>query len=351
MRPVLKSALTLLWREPGTLQLRLDPEHAVVLRGLQPAEAAVLAALDGSLDTGQLDRVAEQAGLVPHRLSRLLALLAGAGVLDDAGGAPSPLASWPHTVRARLAPDRAALGLLHARRTDGGDGLVAARAARWVQVVGAGRVGTGVARLLSAAGLGRVTVEDLTPASLADVSPLGISVELRGMARGRAAELLAAADSPLGELPAPQHPPTRPDLVVLAPDRHPDLQVVEALLREGTPHLAVHVRETAVIVGPLVLPGMTACLRCLDLHRCDRDGDWSAVAAQLHGERAEVLACDTVLAALGAAAAAASVLAHLDGGPPGPTHNGTVEFALPFGLPRRRSWVPHPLCGCRWDLE
>ena len=35
------------------------------------------------------------------------------------------------------------------------------------------------------------------------------------------------------------------------------------------------------VVGPLVVPGRSACLRCLELHRTDRDPGWPGVAAQL----------------------------------------------------------------------
>ena len=46
------------------------------------------------------------------------------------------------------------------------------------------------------------------------------------------------------------------------------------------PHLPVRVRDGAGLVGPLVMPGVTSCLRCADLHRSDRD------AALARGRRA-----------------------------------------------------------------
>jgi nicotinamidase-related amidase len=41
------------------------------------------------------------------------------------------------------------------------------------------------------------------------------------------------------------------------------------------------VRDGTGLVGPLVIPGVTSCLRCADLHRSDRDAAWPALAAQL----------------------------------------------------------------------
>jgi len=101
-----------------------------------------------------------------------------------------------------------------------------------------------------------------------------------------------------------------------------------------------------------VLPGVTACLRCLDLHRTDRDPAWPVIAAQLAsaGRGSGVDACDIGLATLGASVCALQVLAFVDGGEPA-THDGTLEVALPDWRIRRRSWGPHPACGCRWPTD
>src|SRR6185369_699944 len=64
------------------------------------------------------------------------------------------------------------------------------------------------------------------------------------------------------------------------------------------PYLAVTVRDSTVVVGPLVKPGRSACLNCLELHRRDLDPDWPAVAAQLHTgpDLAETVTMVTALA-------------------------------------------------------
>ena len=110
-------------------------------------------------------------------------------------------------------------------------------------------------------------------------------------------------------------------------------------------HLAVSVRDGTVVVGPLVRPGASPCLNCLDLHRSDRDPDWGAIAAQLHTspELPEAVTAATVLA--GAAFAAEEVLTHIDGGRPS-TLGATVEISAP-GRSTRRQWSQHPACGCR----
>lgn len=57
------------------------------------------------------------------------------------------------------------------------------------------------------------------------------------------------------------------DLVVLADSLGADPRLLRDLHKTATPHLPVRVRDGAGLVGPLVVPGMTSCLRCADLHR------------------------------------------------------------------------------------
>jgi len=136
------------------------------------------------------------------------------------------------------------------------------------------------------------------------------------------------------------------DLVVLCPDSpEPDRDGPAALSRASVPHLLVRARESTGPVGPLVLPGRTACVRCTDLHRSDRDPGWPALLAQLTAARAAPP--ETVLAAHLAALAAAQVLHRLAGGEPEALGH-TIEVRLASGLASTREWPPHPYCGCRW---
>lgn len=142
------------------------------------------------------------------------------------------------------------------------------------------------------------------------------------------------------------------DLVVLSDYLVADPRLVRELHAERVAHLAVRVRDGTGVVGPLVLPGMTSCLGCADLHRRDRDASWPAVAAQLrdtvaHSDRATVLATvalalsqvDRVIAAVRGPAAGSDL------GPP-PTLNATLELDLATGSIMTRRWARHPLCGC-----
>jgi len=338
MRPLVHPALARAWRDSSTVQIGLDSAHAVVVAGLGPAEVAVLRSMDGVRDVTALRAVAERCGGSASAADRLVEILATAGVLLDGDRIR------PDDPDDALAPDRASRSLLGPGTRDAAvlpefDDPLAARRQAQVEVRGAGRVGAMVARLLAAAGVGRITADDGGQGTARDLAPGGLDRGAVGLRRGLAVSVM------LPDLP--DRPYDRPDLVVLAPTSDTARNDAAALIRFGIPHLVARVIETTGVVGPLVLPGTTSCLRCHDLHRADRDPAWPRVLAQADGQPHGTAACDVTLAAQVAALAAQQVVAHLDGFVPA-TVDGTVETALPYGLPRRRNWRPHPACGCTW---
>ncbi len=51
--------------------------------------------------------------------------------------------------------------------------------------------------------------------------------------------------------------------------------------RADAPHLPIVFTDAGAEVGPVVVPGSTACLACLDIHRAERDPAWPVIASQL----------------------------------------------------------------------
>jgi hypothetical protein len=341
VRPVLTPAARRLWRDRETLQLGRSPARSVVLAGLDPLTRAVLPLLDGTRERAQVVAAAAAAGCPSARAELLLDLLASAGLLEDAGADLGPLAGLERPERERLTADVASLALV---RGDGGLPAARHRADARVLVVGAGRVGAPLAALLVTAGIGSVDVVDEAAAGAQDAGVGGLGLQDVGRSRGEAARerLRAAAPS------APRGPLARADLVVLAPSRPEQLEEARRLVDDGTPHLLAEVRETLGVVGPLVLPGRSACLRCLDLTRTDLDPGWPSLAAQLASPSRARTACDGPLAVAVAAQAAFQVLALVDGTVDPAAVGGTLELALPDYRWRRRSWPVHPDCGCVW---
>jgi bacteriocin biosynthesis cyclodehydratase domain-containing protein len=108
--------------------------------------------------------------------------------------------------------------------------------------------------------------------------------------------------------------------------------------------LALSVRDGVAIVGPLVPATGGPCLRCLDLHRTDRDPAWPRLAAQIAEQDTDPVPCAAATILSAAGLAAAEILAYVDGGEPS-TVGSTVEING-SGPWRRRSWAPHSACDC-----
>lgn len=58
------------------------------------------------------------------------------------------------------------------------------------------------------------------------------------------------------------------------------------LMADGVPHLPIVLAGAKAIVGPLILPGLTACLSCIAAHHRDRDPQWPLLVSQLLGRPA-----------------------------------------------------------------
>jgi bacteriocin biosynthesis cyclodehydratase domain-containing protein len=113
-------------------------------------------------------------------------------------------------------------------------------------------------------------------------------------------------------------------------------------LRRDLPHLPVLFGDDSVTVGPLVEPGSTACLYCLEHYRRDADASWSAIASQLWGRRSE---SETQLASVEVAARVARLaLRRLDGQKARTATSVRLDVAT--GETTARTWLPHPGCGC-----
>ncbi len=141
------------------------------------------------------------------------------------------------------------------------------------------------------------------------------------------------------------------DLVVLSDNLVADPRILRDLHSQGVAHLAVRVRDGIGLVGPLVIPGVTSCLGCADLHRRDRDAAWPAVAAQLRdtvgvADRATLLATAALALSQVNRVIGAVRGSEADGDPEPAALNATLEFDVQAGSIVTRHWPRHPLCSC-----
>jgi bacteriocin biosynthesis cyclodehydratase domain-containing protein len=337
--PAVKAGLLPVWRDTDTLQIGTDPRRAVAFTGLGKA-AAVLSLLDGARDLEEVITTARAYGISPEATHGVLRLLDGAGVLQDF---PAHLhRALPEYLRQRLAPELACASLAYGL-SDGGAQVLGRRRAAHVRVYGAGRVGACIATLLATSGIAWITSRDREPARPSDLAPGGLCKTDLGSARGPAVAAAIARTAP--EVNTSDDDQALPDLVVLTGTGPPDEMLIRCLMLNRIPHLAVRAAEAIGVVGPLVVPGKSACLRCIDMTKAAADPAWPRILAQ--SQQATPHACDTVLAAATSALASAQALAFIDGAGPEPAAaNGTLELVLPNWEWRRRTWRAQPACNC-----
>lgn len=144
----------------------------------------------------------------------------------------------------------------------------------------------------------------------------------------------------------PRRDPAVPSVIVVADDGPVRRSRVDQPVRDGIPHLLVSGAAHGWIVGPFVVPGVTACVRCVDAALGERDPRRATVLEQV--ARAPAPPTDPVLRSMALAWAVRDVRSWIDGDRP-TTWSATVTIAA-SGAPEVHGHVRHPHCGCAWDL-
>jgi bacteriocin biosynthesis cyclodehydratase domain-containing protein len=134
-----------------------------------------------------------------------------------------------------------------------------------------------------------------------------------------------------------------------------DRDRLDPLIRSQTSHLVVRLVDGGAVLGPFVVPGTTACLRCIDAHHSVGDPDHIAVTtryvrATSRVRRDGVPDLEPALTALALAWAVRDVVAHLEGHEPS-TWSRTVHLGEEPAKRTERNWLRHPQCGCCWPAE
>ncbi|MET9296232.1 TOMM precursor leader peptide-binding protein [Streptomyces sp. NPDC003077] len=356
---MLKPALRRGWRDRHTVRFGVAPAHAVVLGPVDTATGSFLELIDGTRSVRQLEEEARALDLTAAQARGVVARLGDAGLLEApaAGGAGAETVRADEAAFGRLRPDLASLSVQHSEPAGALERMGARKAMR-ARVRGAGRVGSAVAALLSTAGIGNVEVLDGGRVEPWDVLPAGLGPDQVGERRDVAARRLVHRFSPWTRRsrPTPGGPASSGEpgtsLVVLTPRDGlaayaPDPLLTEPLLLSGIPHLYAGVIENTGVVGPLVLPGTSACARCWELRRTDEEAAWPRLLAQWRSGRGSpaVPACDAALATVVAGLAAAQALAFLDGRLP-PCTGARMEFTFCSTDWTTRPIAPHPECAC-----
>lgn len=272
---------------PGLRVVRRDDGHLQV--GIDPPLRAIVpddVAVRRLLDDLAAGRPSPPDGAVAWRC---LQTLHQQGLLVDATALDRALATGE---------DRAAAAAVFAQSGTAAEALLAARTANAVRVDAAPDARQSATRLLRAAGV--TLTDERSAGTVLLVSP--------------------------GPLPR---------------------DVLDPFVREGRTHVVVTPADGGFTVGPFVVPGLTACVRCVDAHLAERDPRRAVVLEQCgRQDPAIVEPRDPTLLALALAWAVRDVIRYVDGVEPS-TWSTTVTIGAD-AMPVRHGWARHPHCGCSW---
>jgi hypothetical protein len=185
----------------------------------------------------------------------------------------------------------------------------------------------------------------------ADDAPAAVAVlggfDLPGVTDAR--QLLEAVGVPVVGAPA------KAQAVVVLSAGELDRERLDPLVRDRTSHVVVRLVDGCAILGPFVVPGATACLRCIDAHQSVLDPDHVAVTARYARATGQprpdgVPDLDPALASLATAWAVRDVVAHLDGREPS-TWSRTLVLSAEPAKRSEQEWLRHPQCGCWWSAD
>lgn len=128
---------------------------------------------------------------------------------------------------------------------------------------------------------------------------------------------------------------------------------LDGMVADRVPHLVVRLVDGVVTIGPFVVPGETACLRCVDLHLATDDPVYPALVAQ-HAEARPAAARvgwpeprDLPLVTLATAWAVRDLCTWAEGDRPA-TWSATIRLETGLSGLTDVQWLRHPGCSCFW---
>ena len=224
---------------------------------------------------------------------------------------------------------------------DGGAGELLARQSATILISGENRLAHNLLAALLASGFThtRIISRRVMPSRLTGEDVCGIAVRTGDIGKVRTEfneEMARSSRISRGEL----LPKSRPDLIISTIPIEWDY--VQRWMSEGSAHLHINpLIGREIEIGPFVLPGRSACLRCVTLIK--RDNGTSVEQEFVRGElpsAAIAYLSGLISLAVGEffATGASSLLAA----------SYWYDLLLPMRSPEIRHWNFHPECGCQY---
>jgi hypothetical protein len=315
------------------MKARVDGHYAMgsitsVIRVTSPLQMRVLAALAQSKDPYKGAPVELHASIAAflQQLSEHDLLVYGSAQLTQG-------------VAHNAAQERRAPEIQYAQWRSGGAATIAARASAAIEISGRSRVATLVHSILSASGISDIRFYDRRHASAITPTDIGIDGII---ATDVGLNFYQRSDSHRARIALLPHAAQSAATPMLTIHCGPvDIEQLLEWLNNRRPHLVIHASiGGSTAIGPLVVPGKSPCLRCLELYEIDNCGYTQMARLSLMKEIDLSVASAHYVAAL----VAEQALSFIDG----LSRLGEVTYlsATDMREPQVVVISRHPLCGC-----
>ena len=258
------------------------------------------------------------------------------------------------TTDLRLTPEANLASWSSAMPHDGRE-LVRARTTFSILIFGSGRLAISLFAILQASGFSQTKIisgeRSIMPAShkreksahirVNDICGLNVTLADVGTTREETITKIVQSAQLLPGAPALF--PAIPNLIISTESAQPDY--IQRWMSEGVAHLQIsHLTESFIEVGPLVIPGISPCLRCVGLQKFGAHKIQGLVELYDVLERAPELSSASTATIAGIVAA--SVIQFADTGR-SPLTEKSIRFdLLDICNPEHIYWQPHIFCGC-----
>ena len=330
----LKSGVSL--AQAGDGYLLALPSHGLLLT--QGAQIQMARAFDGRRSTSDI-----ATGLMcePTAVDEFVELLKNHGFVDELR---EPVADGSHDLSAQVIASRSATErALIAHRSgsrDGGAQEFLAREAATILISGENRLSRNLLVGLQASGFTntRLISRAYLPARITGADICGLAVrasDIGKLRRDFTAELIRNSQIARGE----QLPKPFPDLIIsMVPI---EWDYVQRWMSEDSCHLHINqIVGKEIEVGPLVIPGVTPCLRCVALTKRDNGTSVDHESLRTELPSAAVALISGLLAlAVGEYFSTGTTAFH--------AASYWYDLLSPLRPPELRHWEFHPECGCR----
>jgi hypothetical protein len=344
------------WRTPSTMQIGLG-EDRVILEELTTAQEKLVAALFLGIADNQVEAIASQSKLDPklaHSIvNRLKPLMQHPEPSCEKSLSPKVRAKQEIQPMDEATAASSFAEIIRASLVVGRDGhaVLLERSRRAIHIDELTKTGLMLSLGLAAAGVGAVVSHDAARVTAKDVGNTGYPAGLLGQPRLSAADWLLKGAPNRMRLIAGESLSTQQldnlDAAVLIAHQAIEPRLYARWLNRQIPHIAIIFDVDGALVSPLIIPGQTACLFCLEQNRAESDEGWPVIASQL--VTSELRFDDASSQLFAAGVVLKQLLLHLD--------DSSLVSAKQVGLGFRFdsssgevsefSWPTHQSCSCR----